>query len=275
MGEVRAVPDDVQDPKLGVQRQRSGVAFPYYTLGQSVEVVEKIYHQAGGACDLSQLAALLDYSGIRNGGFRSRVAATKMFGLVEQEGDRLRVTERGRRIVAPVTTSDKAPALVEAFLAVELFRKVYEEYKGTTLPPEVGLRNLLKDTFQVVPDRVAPTVRIMLDSAEEAGLFTASGRGRMILPLTGGQRHQEEARREPPPPPAPRQHEGHPAPARRDGGGGGGGNPPPDIHPAILGLLQELPRAGTPLSSKRRSALIEAFKATVGFVYPDDEVVTS
>jgi hypothetical protein len=271
MAEVKVVADEAPDAKTGTQRQRSGVAFPYYNLEHSVAVAATIYTQGGGACDLAQLAALLKYSGVQNGGFRSRVAAAKTFGLVEQEGDRLRVSDRGKKVVAPVSDADRGQALVDAFLAVELFRKVYEEYRLTTLPPDVGLRNLLKDTFRVVPDRVVPTVKVMLDSADYAGLFSTTGnRTRLILPLGNS-----AARPEPPP------REAHASPVvdadrapRRNGGGGGGGPGGPglpEIHPALMGLLRELPPPGTPLSSKRRGEFIGAFTATVGFIYPNEE----
>ena len=146
-------------------------------------------------------------------------------------------------------------------MAVELFKKVFDKFNGTTLPATVGLKNLLTTEYQVVPDRVVPTVRIMLDSAEQAGLFSAAGnRTRMVMPLAAAPPHSAAR------PAAPAKHLEVPPHGSSGGGGGGDGI---DIDPAILGLLKRLPPGGTPLSGKKRKALIEAFTATVNFIYPD------
>src|SRR5207247_532850 len=87
MAEIQAVKDPVPDPKVGKQRPKSGVTFPYYNLAQSIEVAKVMYEQAGGVCDRSQLAAMLKYKGTNNGGFLSRVSAAKMFGLIEPTAD--------------------------------------------------------------------------------------------------------------------------------------------------------------------------------------------
>lgn len=133
------------------------------------------------------------------------------------------------------------------------------------MDPALRLRQRLvlpaeETTYQVVPDRVVPTVRIMLDSADYAGLFKAAGnRSRMTMPLNlpGG-----SAKMVPPQPAGLTE-------TPKSGGNGGGGDDGGTIDPAILGLLRRLPPGGTPLSSKRRKALIDAFTATVGFIYPE------
>ena len=101
-----------------------------------------MHERAGGVCDNAQLATMLGYSGVSNGSFRTRVTSAKMNGLIEDTDDRkLRVSARGRRVVAPITPVDGRNARVEAFLAVDLFKRVFDRYNGTTLPEQVGLRN--------------------------------------------------------------------------------------------------------------------------------------
>ena len=264
MSTIKAVKQTEADPKQGKPRPKSGVSFPYFDLAQSIEVAKTMHEKAGGTCDRAQLATLLGYSGIKNGSFLSRVAAAKMFGLIEETDDqRVRVSARGRSIVAPISEAQAAKAKVDAFLGVDLFKKIYDAYHGTTLPEQAGLRNLLATDYQVVPDRISPTVRVMMDSAEQAGLFKAAGnRTRMVMPLAGSATvtPPTEPPAEPPPPP---RHGGS------GGGGNGGGYDTGNIDPAILGLLQRLPPGGTPLTSKRRKTLIDAFTATVSFIYPD------
>ena len=67
------------------------------------------------------------------------------------------------------------------------------------------------------------------------------------------------------------------------GGGGGGGSfdnastvealgmGRDTVHPALMGLIQNLPAVGSRLGPKRRAALIDAFKSTINFIYPEDE----
>ena len=43
-----------------------------------------------------------------------------------------------------------------------------------------------------------------------------------------------------------------------------------NLHPAISGLLQNLPTTDKPLSTKKRAALVAAFKATIDLVYGDE-----
>ncbi|MBA3343005.1 MAG: hypothetical protein H0T48_14380 [Gemmatimonadaceae bacterium] len=272
MAQIKAVAEAVIDPKAGGPRQKSGVAFPYYNLDDSIKVAKVIYEN-GGASDRVQLATLLGYKSVANGSFLTRVSAARMFGLIEQDGNKLRVSERGMKIVAEVDPGDADRAKVEAFLDIELFRKVFEEYNGRPLPPDVGLRNLLEQTHSVVKDRVVPTIRIMLDSAEQAGFFRVAGgnRSKMVKPFGTS----SAATPRPVAAPAPAVIDRNPQPLRQSGGagGGGGGNGelPSNIHPAIIGILKELPPAGSGLTPKKRTALISAFTATVDWIYPESE----
>ena len=42
-----------------------------------------------------------------------------------------------------------------------------------------------------------------------------------------------------------------------------------------MGLIQNLPAVGSRLGPKRRAALIDAFKSTINFIYPEDEEDTT
>jgi len=270
MNAVKAVKDQGPDPKKGGQRATSSVAFPYYDLDKSIAAARIIQDRAGGVCNRSQAATYLGYSGVKNGSFLTRIAAAKMFGLIEQEqDDELRVSDRAHAILGPVSDGDAEQAKLDAFFSVELFEKVFDEFDGHQLPSVIGLVNLLRNKYNVVAGRVDPTVRILLDSAEQAGLFLASGnRSRMVKPSlpaarSGGRTVKVE-----------REESGG---AQHGGGGNGGGRGDgsgPDrseTHPWILGILKELPKPGTPMNRKRRDALISAFTATVGLIYPEAE----
>ena len=265
---MKTVRESKPGPQKGMPRaQQSDTQFPYHNLARSVEVARAISDQGGGVCTRHQLAPMLGYTGVKNGTFLTRISAAKMFGLVEQDGTDLRVTPRGRAIVAPVDESAVANAKLEAFFSVELFRRVYEEYKGTSLPSGAGLQNLFGADYGVVKSRRVPTVGILMASAEEAGLFESrAGRSQMVKPVVSGyQRSQQEVQPQ----------DGGPGHATKAGGGGGNGNGGDQdaggIDPAIIGLLQRLPPGGTPLGTKEKDRLIAAFTSVVEFIYPDQE----
>jgi hypothetical protein len=270
MAQVKVVPDKAPDPKAGKDRLVSGFFVPYFNLDQSIEVA-KVVHHAGGNVDRTQLAALLKYTGTKSGTFLTRVSAAKVFGLMDQppQSDILRITARGVAIAAPVSESEAEKAKLDAFFDVKLFKTIYDEYKGRELPRDVGLANLFENTYKVVKNRALPSVKVMLESAETAGLFRTTGRAsrKMVMPIGAASGASEKI------PPTPRVE---PQIERREhggsgGGGGGGDGRGPDasrIHPAIYGLIADLPGAGQ-LSAAKRDALIVAFTATVKFIYPD------
>lgn len=275
-------PESVSEPsnkaKAVLPKPRSEVAFPYYSLDKSIDVPKVIHERAGGRCGRGQLAGLLGYSGVKNGGFLTRISAAKMFGLIEENGDTITLTDRARKILSPVRPSDAEQARLDAFMAVELYKKVFDDFDGHTLPAADGLSNLFLTQYKIVPNQVAPALRNLMDSADSAGLFKVMGnRTKLIPPII-----RNDGAAVPPatPDPAPPDDDAHgenmPTRGQRNGGrnGNGGGQPGPDmsaVHPALVGLIQNLPPVGSTLGPKRRSALIDAFKHTINFVYPEEE----
>lgn len=152
-------------------------------------------------------------------------------------------------------------AKTEAFLSVALFAKVFEKYKGSTIPPKVGMRNLLSQEYGLAPDRLDPAVRVLFESAEQAGFFPSGDQTRLIRPTTRSAGQVQN-------PPEPSQYREPPENPVRGGGGGDGG--PPGVHTAIVGLLRELPPPGSAWPKRSKDRFIKAFLATLDFVYIDD-----
>lgn len=245
---------------------RSGIASPYFDLGASITVADAIYKKGGGTCSPDQLAHWLGYKSTASGTYLTRVsAANKHFGLIDVASDRITVTERAKTILAPVMPEDALNAKIDAFLAVPLFSKVFEQFRGGSLPPEVGLKNLFLTQYKILPDRVAQAVRVFLNSAEQAGFFTATGdRSRLIKPVVNSSpiTPPSQAVEQTPPPEKTRW---------AGGGGTGSGDGTAGVHSAIIGLLRELPSPGTPWSSQKKQRFLDAFKATVDFIYPEED----
>jgi hypothetical protein len=260
-----------------VTRARSDVAFPYYSLDKSIEVAKFIHERAGGRCDRAQLAALLGYNGVKNGGFLTRMSASKMFGLIEEAGSAITLTERAKKILSPVRPSDAEQAKLDAFLDVELFEKVFTDFHDHTLPGPDGLTNLFLTQYKIVPKQVSLALRNLMDSADSAGLFKVAGnRSKLIRPII-----RDDGRVTPPPPAPSTRNSEDGSDQDAEDGMRAKHNPVrnadtkgPDlsgVHPALVGLIQNLPAVGATLGPKRRAALIDAFKHTINFVYPEEE----
>lgn len=199
-----------------------------------------------------------------------RISAAKQFGLIDgSDKHGLSVTGRGLAIVAPTFDAAEGQARLAAFMDVELFKKLYEKLNGVTLPSEAGMRNLLETQFGVVKDRVSTALRVLMDSAEQAGLFRAAGnRTRMVLPLsTNGGRFEALN------PDAKPEEQIDDRKDRHGGGngGGGGGSTDEELDGALLGVLRRLPPVGSRLSPTRRQAFIDAFSANLNVLYPEDD----
>jgi hypothetical protein len=248
---------------------RSGITSPYFDLAASEALAQAILHHGGGTSSPEQLAHWLGYKSTNSGTYMTRIsAATKHFGLIESSGDAFVLTERAKKILSPVMPEDATNARVEAFLAVPLFAKVYEHFRGSQLPPETGLKNLFLNTYKVLPDRVAQAVRVFLNSAEQAGFFTTSGdRSKLIKPSVT---HANL-------PPSPQMPNKDVIPAKNDeviqekrrvvGGDAASSG----VDTAIIGLLRKLPTQGESWTVAEQTRFLTAFTHTIQFLYPTDD----
>ena len=203
-------------------KERSTIAFPYSDLDAAVEVVKGIHNAGGTACDMDQLAAQLNMEA-KGGGFRMRVNGAQTFGLVQYErGGRVVLTDLGRQVIDPAT---ERQARMNAFLAVELYSRVFEDFKGGPLPPQAGLERAIVKLG--VGAKVADRARqALLRSAKQAGFFEQAA-DRLVKPSI---RSVEDVKDQ--------GNNNKGGPGNGSGGNGGGG----DEHPLIRGLLVTLPK---------------------------------
>lgn len=263
MEEVNTVGAEVEPAPAKKGSARATAQYPYFNLVDSLEVARKIHDNADGACSPDQLASYLSYKSTNSGTFQTRLSAAKQFGFVRSEDGELVATERAMKVISPVLPEDAVSAKADGFLSVDLFQKVYEKYKNMNIPPKVGMRNLLAQAYGLTEDRLDPAVRVLFESAEQAGLFHNGDKTRLIRPAVKSNPAQRLNPHEMPPPPPDQQ--------RQNAGGGGGDAGPPGVHTAIIGLLRELPPAGSAWPKKSKDRFVKAFLATLEFVYPDDE----
>lgn len=233
-------------------RERSTIEFPYSDLDASFDVVRGVHNAGGTSCESEQLAAQLGLEA-KGGGFRLKVNAARMFGLITYErGGRISLSEIGRQAIDP---QHERSAKVSAFLSVQLFQKVYDEFKGRPIPPRAALERTLVNFG--VAEKVKDRARQVLErSAKQAGFFEAAS-DRLVKPRVdeplGGQTENER----------PENNEENP----KNGGGNGGGN---GLHPAFQLLLQTLPAPGTEWDAKQRMNWLVMASSAFNMIYKAD-----
>lgn len=222
-------------------RQRSKISFPYMALDDVVTMAQAIHAHVGmNECDDDQLAAWTDQSS-KSSTFRNQYYAGRTFGILAGQGNKHRLTDLGQIIVDP---SRLREGKAKAFLAVPLYKAIFEKNKGGVLPPAAALEREMVGLG--VSEKQKERARQVFErSAEQAGFFE-HGKNKLVMPgVAGG---------------APRKDDD-----RKPGGGGDGGGGVDD--PLISALIQKLPKSG-PWSADERvnwlKLLTMAFQMTYG-----------
>jgi len=155
---------------------RSTIKFPYLDQDDAVEVAKAIHTIAGKSCERDQLAA--HFSVVATGGaFSLRLLTAKMFGFINSDKGTLSLTPLGSRVCDP--QQEKA-ARAESFLLVPLYKAVYDDYKGQTLPGNLGLETAM-EKLGVAPKQKDKARQVFQRSATQAGYF-AYGTSRLVAP---------------------------------------------------------------------------------------------
>jgi hypothetical protein len=221
------------------KRQLSKVKFPTYSLLDSVKVAHTVHDRGGGVVSNDQLAAYLGYRSAKNGAYLARISAARIFGLITGQGDSITITPRAQTILLPERPEHARKALVEAFLAVPLFRQVYDDNHGSEIPSEFGLKNAFRTRYGMTPSRVDEAYRALIDSAEQAGFFSSKGsRTQLIIPNVGATSPTQPAAPKP----------------QSNGGSGDGGDGPKDQTPPPA------PQTKADLQTQYVSTLIELLR---------------
>lgn len=238
-----------------VERTRivSEIAFPYADLESAIELAQTIHSKAGSSCEIGELAAWMGQSAT-GGTFRTRLGAARMFGLTENSQGRTTLTQLGREVLDG-SGSERA-ARVTAFLNVDLFRVMYEQYKGNALPPPPAIERQMEQ-LGVSPKQKERARQTFMKSATYAG-FIDSATGRFVKP---GIVQKDEGQRQPDKP--------FDADRLGKGGGGGGGDEPPAVDPIIGGLLKRLPKSGDVWPEIERKLWLQLLEGSFKLIYKD------
>ena len=127
--------------------------YPRRTLEQALRVPEAVKaHNGGNPWEPAQVADALGV-GAKTANFFYITTSSRDFGLTQGTRDtaEISLTDLGKRAVYPGNPEEEKEARLEAFLRVEVFRRVLEHYGGNDLPEERFLSNTLSKDFGIDP----------------------------------------------------------------------------------------------------------------------------
>lgn len=243
---IKPLEAEGNDPGEQRKRQRSTIGFPYTDYESSYQIASTIHSNVGhGECLPEQIAAWTSQS-VKSSGFRTQLAAAKLFGIIESgtETGKLKLTELGRRTVDPNKASE---AKAEAFQCVPLFRALYEKYKDTVTPPNAALESEIV-SLGVAEKQKAKARQVFEASADQTG-FREVAPNRLVLPATMVKQEEKEE--------------------KPDRGGNAASEGDLDLDPLIMALLRKIPTTDEwPAESRIR--WFRTFAMNVSQVYDDD-----
>ena len=230
-------------------RGRSTIDFPYFDQDNGVMVAEAVHAVGGTSCDWLQLAAQMKQAA-GGGGFRMRVMTARTFGLLNYDRGSVTLTDLGIRVVDQKFVRS---ARADSFLAVPLFKAMYDKLKVAMLPPAAAIERLM-ESLGVAPKSKEKARQVFMRSAKQAGFFEIDQNHLTYPPITGGAA------------PKPATSELPPEKPRTGGGGGDDG-----LHPFIKGLLEKLPEPETEWPIQARVKWLQTAANIFDLMYKSDD----
>jgi hypothetical protein len=245
------------------ERVRSSIQFPYMALDEAITIARGVHEAGDSNCQVDQVAAHLGQKS-DNPKFRQKLGTTKMFGLITFAAGTVSLTPLGKRLNDPI---QEQGAKVDSFLQIPLYNKLYDQFKGGTIPStNSGLETAIAN-MGVSPKQKANARQAFQRSAEQAGFFW-SGKDRLVKPIIKGSTGTPSDSPADILPPvidiSPGKKTGD-----RNGNGSGGG----PVDPAIEGLIKRLPPPDSDWPLEKQVKWLLAVSHAFDVIYPrqDDE----
>lgn len=149
------------------------------TLLKALPVAQKIKELNGGNPWSPENIATAIEVGAKSAKFYYITAAARDFGLTTGTRDSatIALTDLGRSIVyAPDPEAEHAKK-VEAFLSIDLFKRVLEHYNGSELPEMKYLGNTLEHDFKLAPAFHDEFSRLFRENCQDLGITSGTAGG--------------------------------------------------------------------------------------------------
>jgi hypothetical protein len=146
--------------------------FPRRSLEDCIKIAQVLKDKNGGNPWPTEEVADALGAARKSTGWFYWSAAARDFGLTEgtRETATIGLRELGRKIVYAASPESEAAAKREAFLGVDLFKRVLEHYQGSKLPERQYLTNTLTTTFGLHPEAQDEFIKLFEANAKYVGI---------------------------------------------------------------------------------------------------------
>lgn len=164
--------------------------YPTATLGAALQIAQKIKELNGGnPWTPGDLAVALGM-GPKSPNFYYLTAASRDFGLTigTRDTETIALAELGREVVYAPDPATEHRKKVDAFLRIEIFKKVLDHYKGSSLPEMKYLGNTLEREFGLAAEFHEEFSRLFRENCQELGItagVSVDAGGSVIIGSTG------------------------------------------------------------------------------------------
>ena len=167
------------------QRQIGASELPRRSLEECVAVAKPVHEvYAGKSASWDEIATTLGI-GTKTANTKYLIWGAQAYDLLVKDGDRLKLSETGRKILSPNYPEERQEALVKATTIPTILSKFYSEYNGKLIPDGDFLANVLENRYSVPRDRVDEATKIILANAEFAGILISHANGKRTIRLDG------------------------------------------------------------------------------------------
>lgn len=144
-------------------------SFPFISLPGAIHRARELYAaERRNLVSADVAVAHWGYSPKSSGG-KQTIAALRAYGLLEEVGGKLRLTDRAQHIlVREPGSSERSDLLRQAAVSPPLFSKLWERY-GADLPSDKSLRSYLVLDLKVNESSVEDLLRSYKETLEDAG----------------------------------------------------------------------------------------------------------
>jgi hypothetical protein len=161
--------------------RKRGVGFPTVPLRDAAMTLSEAGHY-GADFSLSAFASYLGLSTTNSGQFRQKLAAFRDWKLISTSGDRVVLSDLGKRIALSSDPVSERDALQEAFFGCRLFAEVYDDQaKGKPLDAQnLGKNAVIR--WGVSASSRDQFAKSFIESAEVAGLARSESDHVVLMP---------------------------------------------------------------------------------------------
>lgn len=155
---------------------------PRKTLEEAIRLAQVIKDDyAGKLATWEDIAKSMDFSA-KNPNNQYYLWAATAYGIIEKTDEQqYRITEIGRKILAPTYDNEDQEGKVIAIGKPAILARFYSDYGASKLPSNDIFRNVIEQKYAIPTSRVDETIQLILNNARFAGLLDESDDGKYRL----------------------------------------------------------------------------------------------